>query len=163
MWERATAGLAKAAFRRGVGVLASLAILAGPTAALANEPVNNNFPGANSGNDLNDDMQVVVTSGLTGVDTSVNPMISSSTDVDYLLLVCSGNRKVSRVGLNFLNADIDLYVYATTINHPLLGQSILGGTSNETANITPTYSAVVAKVVGFNSATSSYILAFACS
>ncbi|HYQ45996.1 MAG TPA: hypothetical protein VER11_28700 [Polyangiaceae bacterium] len=125
--------------------------------------MNNNFPAANSANDLAEDMQVLVTSGPSGADTTTNPTISTSTDVDYILIVCTANRKVTRVTMGNLNADIDLYVFGTTSAHPLLGQSILGGSQSETVNLAPTTNAVVAKVVGFSGATSSYIVGFGCT
>jgi len=163
MREEATRSLCTAAFRRGISVLTSAAILAASTASLAGEPVNNNFPAANSANDLAEDMQVLVTSGPSGADTTTNPTISTSTDVDYILVVCTANRNVSRVTLGNLSADIDLYVYGTTSAHPLLGQSILSSSQPETVNLSPTTNAVVVKVVGFNGATSPYIVGFGCT
>lgn len=151
--------------RASFGLLASAAILAGSAPALASEPGNNSSPFTGPGLDIEGDMEVYVSSDTTGFATS-SLDIASSSDVDYVLLVCSAGRKVSQVSLGWLSANINAWIFNTdgilihtgdsTFTPPIDHKSftLSSGTQDN---------AVVVAVFGEAGATGSYLLHFACS
>ncbi|HTV19971.1 MAG TPA: hypothetical protein VMG12_14900 [Polyangiaceae bacterium] len=147
-------------FRACVGLLAATGILVSGTPSMALEPGNNNVPLADSAADIYGDMEVLVS---TSTSAAAQASITTSTDIDHILVVCSGTRRVSNVRLLFLSADIDLEVKSTDAARTSLGSSTLGGTQNESVSVPATHRAVIAKVYGFSGAVSSYNIGITCT
>jgi hypothetical protein len=147
-------------FRACVSLLAAAGILVSSGPSMALEPGNDTVPFATSTADISGDMEVLVSIG-TGA--AAQASITTASDVDHILVVCSGTRRVSNVRLLFLSADIDLQVKSTDAARTLLGSSTLGGTQNESVTVPATHHAVIARVFGFSGAISSYNIGITCS
>ena len=146
--------------RACVSLLAAAGMLVSSAPSMALEPGNNTVPLATSTADIYGDMEVLVHTGLSAAAAA---SITSSTDVDHILVVCSGTRRVSNVRLLFLSADIDLQVKSTDSARTLLGSSTAGGTADESVTVPATHHAVIARVFGFNGAISSYNIGITCT
>jgi hypothetical protein len=147
-------------FRACVSLLAAAGILAGSAPSIALEPGNDTVPFATSVADIYGDMEVLVS---ISTSAAAQASITTSSDVDHILVVCSGTRRVSNVRLLFLSADIDLQVKSTDAARTLLGSSTAGGTANESVTVPATHHAVIARVFGFSGAISSYNIGITCS
>jgi len=156
----------KTTLKSVISVLVALAaVVGGERVSFANEPTNNTFPGGSS--IWNGTAYVFECPGSScgwggGYFGGYLLEISSTTDVDYFLLVCGGNTTVSSVWMNIsTTADLDLAVYKP--NTALIGSST-GTTNTETVNSSGAkMNAVVAKIYGYNGAKSGYQINFACS
>lgn len=162
MWFNAARGRT---LRASFALLTSAAILAGSAPALASESLNDSSPFTGPGLEIAGDVEVYVSSDTTGfVNATLD--IDSSSDVDYVLLVCNAGRKVSQVSLGWLDANINAWVFDTdgTLIHagddtftPPIDHKSFTLSSGVRDN------AVVVAVFGEGGATGGYILHFACS
>ncbi len=93
--------------------------------------------------------------------TNGTATISSSSDVDYITLMCRGD-KVKTASITFKDSDGDLDIKV----YDLDGKSLGGGTSttnNETVNVaSKNLTGVVIKVYGYQGATNKYSLSNPC-
>jgi hypothetical protein len=147
-------------FRACISLLAAAGMLVSASPSMALEPGNNTVPFATSTADIYGDMEVLVH---TGTSAAAQASIATTGDVDHILIVCSGTRRVSNVRLLFLSADIDLHVLSTQASRAILGTSTAGGTTNESVTVPATHHGVIAKVFGFAGATSSYNIGITCT
>ncbi len=147
-------------FRACVSLLTAAGILVSSAPGMALEPGNNTVPFATGTADIYGDMEVLLS---ISTSAAAQASITTSTDVDNILVVCSGTRRVSNVRLLFLSADIDLQVRSTDAARTLLGSSTAGGTTNESVTVPATHHGVIARVFGFSGAISSYNIGITCS
>src|SRR5262245_41946647 len=120
--------------RMSAGWLAFAAIIAASSASLASEPMNNSIPPNGPFVTIQGDMEVLSTQGVLGGPDSFR-QISTTTDVDYIFLVCAPTRTVSRVRLLGLTSDIDLKVLSAQADHAVLGSSAGAGSSDESVSL----------------------------
>lgn len=156
----------KTILKSAVSVLFALAVvIAGEHASFANEPTNNTFPGGSPDWYGTPYMFECSTSGcgFGGGSFGGYPLeISSSSDIDYFVVVCGAHKTISSVSINInTSADLDLQVYK--LDGSLVGGSY--GTTNYESVTTSsaTMNALVAKIYGYGGAQSGYQLNFACT
>jgi hypothetical protein len=151
----------------GIALFVALIGLAvGNGAALANESVDNTFPGSSSTYYGNPSWYVCsVTGGCSfggGYFGGSLMEISPSGDVDYLVAAC-GNGTVTSVSIDISSGggDLDLYVYKP--NGTYIGSSTGTGTTETVNTSSASMNAVVMKVYGYGTATGGYWLTIYCS
>ena len=145
-------------------IVAAAAFLALTVAAVqpssANEPTNNNFSWANGANNQwNGNMTVMSGYALWVTWPSVET-ISTSTDVDYLLMTC-GSAHIYGAGIDLVHANGDLDIQYFSPNGTFLGSST-GTIDSEWMDLGTTYNSVVMKVYGWGGATNSYTPTLSC-
>jgi len=136
-------------------------MLAAVQPAFANEPTNNNYPWSGGANTpWTGNMTVFSTYNLWTTWPN-KEAISSSSDVDYLLMTC-GNAKIYVTGINLTGANGDLDVQFYTPNGTLLGSATGTGDSETLTFPGSNYSTLVIRVYGYNGATNTYIPVLGC-
>lgn len=146
-------------------IIASLitvgATLAVVQSASANEPTNNNYPWSGGANTAWTGNMTVFSTYNMATTWPNKEAITTSTDVDYLLMTC-GDADVYVAGINLVGANGDLDVQFFTPNGTYLGGAAGTGDA-ETMTFPGTgYSSVVIRVYGYNGAKNSYIPLLGC-
>jgi hypothetical protein len=142
--------------RIGAALLAAAAFAAAP-ASWAAEPANNFAPWSWIGSNGDTTVYSPPPGGLT---YNGYEAISSSTDVDHLIVVC-GTGKVQSVSINFnSNKDLDMVVYDLSGNW--LGSSTGTGDTESVGLSAVSKQAVVMKVYGYNGAQNPYNISIVC-
>jgi hypothetical protein len=128
--------------------------------SVANEPTNNNYSWANGVNSQWNGNMTVMSAYALWVTWPGVESITTSTDVDYLLMTC-GTAHIYGAGADFThaNGDIDIQYYSTSGAY--LGSST-GVTDSEWLGLGTQYNSVVMKVYGYGGATNSYTPTISC-
>jgi len=159
----------KRALRHGVAGLLTTAIL-GISGAMASEPGNNSYTPNTVA--LMGDWEVMVDTG-AGHSFGVKPgSLSSTTDVDYILVTCGSQSRQhiqsiqlggdSATASQPLPGDFDIYLYDPN-SSSAFASSTLAGTNAESIDLTSSHrNTVVAKIVWFTGATGNYYLRPTC-
>jgi len=155
---------------RSLGAILVTAIVGGAPVAIASEPGNNTFTPSSVA--LTGDWEVMVDSGSGHSFGVKSGSLSSTTDVDYILVTCGSQDRQhietiqlggdSTAANQPLPGDFDIYLYDLDSNSAF-ASGTLGGTSAESIDLTSSHrNTVVAKVVWFAGSVGTYYLRPTC-
>jgi len=150
------------------GVL--LGLVGGGAVAMASEPGNNSFTPNTVA--LAGDWEVMVDTGAGHSFGVKSGSLSSTTDVDYILVTCGSQSRQHIQSIQLggdsttaslpLPGDFDIYLYDPS-SSSAIASGTLGGTAAESIDLTSSHrNTVVAKIVWFAGATGTYYLRPTC-